>query len=210
MITTGKPKSTPTSSLQGDIPAEVMAKLQAAYRVSGYSSTEGCPDPETVIVYAFEEPIPEKRAQVYAHLSECRDCLNLVLDLRSAWAEAEGKHQVRERISIRVQAQYWLAGFMDGVRGSVSRLVSLPRLIPITVALVVLAVVGLGVFQRLTAPRKDQLSSVMTNLKPGNTYSYSLHSRNKVGKVSSRTPALASTRVPLPFLALILENYERK
>jgi hypothetical protein len=207
MITTEKSKSTPTSSLQGDIPAEVMAKLQAAYRVSGYSSTEGCPDPETVIVYALEELIPEKRAQVYAHLAECKDCLNLVLDLRSAWAEAqEGKHQVRERMPIRVQAQCWLTGFMDGVRGSVSRLVPLPRLIPITVALVVLAVVGLGVFQRLTAPRKDQLTSVMTNLKPGNIYSYSLHSGNKVGKVSSGTPALASTRVPLPFLPLLIKK----
>src|SRR5512137_2996840 len=101
MTTTDKPKSIPTSSLRGDIPAEVMAKLQAAYQASGASSTQGCPNPETVIGYALEELIPEKRGLVYSHLSECKDCLDLVLDLRFAWAEAqEGKQKVRENVPI--------------------------------------------------------------------------------------------------------------
>src|SRR4030042_1904183 len=124
MTKTDKTTSIPTSSLRGDIPAEVMAKLQAAYQASGSSSTQGCPFPETVIAYALEELIPEKRSQVYAHLSECKDCLDLVLDLRSAWAEAQGgKHKVWESAPIRVQPQSWLAGLADGMRGRVPRLV---------------------------------------------------------------------------------------
>ena len=205
MTMTDKPKSNPTSSLRGDIPAEVMAKLQAAYQASGSSSTQGCPDPETVIVYALEELIPEKRAQVYAHLSECKDCLDLVLDLRSAWAEAQGgKHKVRESTPIRVQAQSWLAGLVDGVSGLLSRLVPLPRLIPVAVALVVLAVVGLGVFQHLTAPTSGQPPLTMTNLKPGTTYNYRVCAIDKAGNVSPG--ALIKARTSLAFLPLLLEN----
>jgi hypothetical protein len=205
MVTTDKPKSNPTSSLQGDIPAEVMAKLQAAYQASGSSSTQGCPDPEIVIVYALEELIPEKRAQVYAHLSECKDCLDLVLDLRSAWAEAqEGKYKVWESTPIRVQAQSWLAGLVDGVSGLFSRLVPLPRLIPVAAALVVLAVVGLSVFQHLTAPTSGQPPSTMTNLKPGTTYNYRVCAIDKADKVSPS--ALIKARTNLQFLPLLLEN----
>ena len=205
MVTTDKPKSNPTSSLQGDIPAEVMAKLQAAYQASGRSSTQGCPDPETVIAYALEELIPEKRAQVYAHLSECKDCLDLVLDLRSAWAEAQGgKHKVRESTPIRVQAQSWLAGLVDGVSGLLSRLVPLPRLIPVAVALVVLAVVGLAVFQHLTAPTSGQPPFTMTNLKPGATYDYRVCLLDGADNVPPGT--IVKTRTKLGFLPLLLEN----
>jgi len=207
MTTTDKPKSNPTSSLRGDIPAEVMAKLQAVYQASGSSSTQGCPDLETVIVYALEEPIPEKRAQVYAHLSECKDCLDLVLDLRSARAEAqEGKYKVRESTPIRVQVQSWLAGLVDGVSGSFSRLVPLPRLIPVAVALVVLAVVGLGVFQHLKAPTSGQLPLTMTNLKPGTTYNHLRYPIDRAGNVITGPPILVKTTRMLPFLPLLLEN----
>ena len=205
MTKTDKTTSNPTSSLRGDIPAEVMAKLQAAYQAPGRSSTQGCPDPETVIVYALEELIPEKRTQVYAHLSECKDCLDLVLDLRSAWAEAQGgKHKVRESTPIRVQAQSWLTGLVDGVSGLLSRLVALPRLIPVAVALVVLAVVGLAVFQHLTAPTSSQPPFTMTNLKPGPTYNYRVCAIDKAVNVSPG--ALIKANTELPFLPLLLEN----
>jgi hypothetical protein len=207
MTRTEKPGSPPASSLRGDIPAEVMAKLQAAYQASGPSSTQVCPDPETVIVYALEELIPEKRAQVYAHLSECKDCLNLVLDLRSAWAEAqEGKHQVQESTPIRVQVQSWLAGLWDGVSGSLSRLVPLPRLIPVAVALVVLAVAGLGVFQYRTAPRRGQFAFNMTNLKSITIYNQLLLPIDKADNVSQKAPTKARTRTILAFLPLLLKN----
>lgn len=207
MTMTDKPKSNPNSPLRGDIPAEVMAKLQAAYQASGSSSTQGCPDPETVIVYALEELIPEKRPQVYAHLSECKDCLNLVLDLRSAWADAqEGKHQVREITPIRVQVQSCLAGLVDRVCGSFSRPVPLLRLIPVAAALVVLTVVGLGVFQHRTAPPSRQLPSTMTNLKPFTTYNYRVCAKDKAGNVSSGAPIMARSRGIGPILLLLLNN----
>ena len=202
---TDKPKSNPTSSLRGDIPAEVMAKLQAAYQASGRSSTQGCPDPETVIAYALEELIPERRGQAYAHLSECKDCLDLVLDLRSAWAEAQGgKQKVRESVPIRVHLQSWLAGLVDGMSGLLPRLVPLPRLIPVAVALVVLAVVGLGVFQHLTAPTSGQPPFTMTNLKPGTAYNYRVRAIDKADNVSPG--AFIKDRTKLPFLPLLLEN----
>jgi len=200
-----KPKSNPTSSLRGDIPAEVMAKLQAAYQASGSSSTQGCPDPETVIAYALEELIPEKRGQVYTHLSECKDCLDLVLDLRSAWAEAQGgKQKVRESVPIRVQLQSWLAGLVDGMSGLSPRLFPLRRLIPVAVATVVLAVVGLGVFQHLTAPTSGQPPFTMTNLKHGAAYNYRVRAIDKADNVSPG--AFIKDRTKLPFLPLLLEN----
>ena len=200
-----KSMSNPTSSLREDIPAEVMEKLQAAYQVSRRSSTQGCPDSETVIVYALEELIPEKRAQVYAHLSECKDCLDLVLDLRFAWAEVQGgKQKIRESVPIRVQPQSWLAGFVDGMRALLPRLVPLPRLIPLAVALVVLAVVGLGVFQHLTAPTSGQPSFSKTNLRHGTAYQYRVSAIDKADNISHA--AFTKAKTQLPFLPLLLEN----
>jgi hypothetical protein len=202
MTKTDKPESRPTSSLQGDIPAVVMAKLQAAYQASGSSLTEGCPELETVIVYALEELIPEKQDQVYAHLSKCKDCLDLVLDLRSAWAETEGgKPRVRERTPISVQVQSWLGVLADGMSGLLPRFVPLRRLIPAAVALVVLAVVGLGVFQHLTAPTSGQPPLTLTRLKPGTTYNYPAGAN-----VSSGAIHMVRTNGQLPFLPLLLRK----
>jgi hypothetical protein len=205
MTKTDKTASNPTSSLRGDIPAEVMAKLQAAYQAPGRSSTQGCPDPETVIVYALEELIPEKRDQVYAHLSECKDCLDLVLDLRSAWAEAQGgKPKVRESASIRVQPQSWLAGLVDGMRGLLPRLLPLPRLIPLAVALVVLVVVGLGVLHYKMAPTSGQPPFTVTKVKPITAYQYRAYAIDKAGNVAPS--ASIKGRANLAFLPLLLEN----
>lgn len=205
MAKTDKTTSIPTSSLRGDIPAEVIAKLQAAYQASGPSSILGCPDPETVLAYALEELIPEKRGQVYGHLTECKDCLGLVLDLRSAWAEAQaGKQKIRESVPIRFQLQSWLAGLFDGMRGLLPRLVPLPRLIPVAVALLVLAVVGLGVLQHLTAPTSGQPPFTMTNLKPGTVYSLGACAIDKAGNVSPA--AFIKRKTNLAFLPLLLEN----
>jgi hypothetical protein len=207
MDTTGKNKSNPASSLRGDIPAEVMAKLPAAYQAPGCSSSHGCPDPDIIIGYSLEELIPEKRAQVYAHLSECKDCLELVLDLRSAWAEAQGeKYQVRESAPIRVQAQSWLAGLVDGVSGSLSRLIAFPRLVPVAVALVVLAVAGFGVFQHLTAPTSIQHPVTMTNLRPDATYNYRV-SAIDIKKWDNVSPCVfTKAKTNLLCVALLLEN----
>lgn len=205
MTTTDKPKSIPTSSLRGDIPVEVMAKLQAAYQASGCSSTKRCPDPETVIGYALEELIPEKRGQVYAHLSECKDCLDLVLDLRSAWPETQGgENKVWESAPIRVQPQSWLARLVEGMSGLFPRLFPLRRLIPVAVALLVLAVVGLGVLQHLTAPTSGQSHFTMAKVKPGTAYNYKVCAIVKADKVSPG--ASIKDRTNLAFLPLLLEN----
>jgi hypothetical protein len=205
MTKTDKITSNPTSSLRGDIPAEVMAKLQAAYQASGSSSTQGCPDPETVIAYAAEELIPEKRGQVYAHLSECKDCLDLVLDLRCAWAEAPGgKQKVRESVPIRVQLQSWLVKLVDGMSGLFPRPFPSRRLIPLAVASVVLAVIGLGVFQHLTAPTSGQPPFTMTDLKSGTVYNHLACAIDEAGNVSPG--AFSKRRVNLEFLPLLLEN----
>jgi len=207
MAKTDKSTSIPTLSLREDIPAEVLAKLQAAYQAGGVNSPQECPDPETIIGYALEELIPQKRGQVYAHLSECKDCLDLVLDLRSAWAEAqEGKYKVRESATIRAQLQTWLAGLADGMRGWCSCLFPLRRLIPVAMALVVLAV-GIGVFQHLTATTSGQPPFTLTNVKPCNVYHYKLSALDKAHNDSA---ALSNGRTNLAFLPLLLGNYERK
>jgi hypothetical protein len=205
MTKTDKTTSNPTSSLRGDIPTEVMAKLQAAYQASGRSSTQGCPDPETVIAYALAELISEKRDQVYAHLSDCKDCLDLVLDLRSAWAEAqEEKQNVLESVPIRVQLQSRLAGLADGMSGLFPRFFPLRRLIPVAMALLVLAVVGLGVFQHLTAPTGGQPTFTMTKVKPATPYSHQVCAIGKADKVSPA--AVIKRRTSMAFLPLLLDN----
>lgn len=204
MAKTDKITSIPTSSLRGDIPAEVMAKLQAAYQASGPSSTHGCPDPETVIGYALEELIPEKRGQVYAHLCECTDCLDLVLDLRSAWAETQaGEYKVRESAPIRVQPQSWLAGLVERMSGLLPRIGPLPRLIPVAVALLVLAV-GIGVLQHLKATTSGQPPFTMTKVKQGAAYNYKVFAIEEGNKVSA--VASSKGRTSLTFLPLLLDN----
>jgi hypothetical protein len=150
---TEKPKTDVELSRE-DIPEEVMGKLKAAYQASGRSPSSACPSPETVIAYALEELTPEGKIQVQAHLSECRDCLNLVLDLRSARAEALGaKPEVTERGPVTVGTWDRVTEFAGRLRELVSSLLSFPRLIPAAVAVsVVLMVVGLGLYQHLTAP----------------------------------------------------------
>jgi hypothetical protein len=200
-----KTTSIPASSLRGDIPAEVIAKLQAAYQASGPSSILKCPDPESVIDYAFEELTPEKRSAVQAHLSECKECLALVLDLRSAWAEAErGEYIVRESAPIHVQSQSWLAGLADGMRGLFPYLFPVRRLIPVAVALVVLAVAGLGVFQHLTVSTSGQLPFTMTQVKPSPAYNYQVHAIVQADEVSPA--ACAKRRTNMAFLPLLLNN----
>jgi hypothetical protein len=154
-----KLKSDRTSFLRNDIPEEVMGKLQAAYQASGRSPSSACPSPETVIAYALEELTPEGRTQVQAHLSECRDCLELVLDLRSAQAEAqEAKQEVKKREPVTAGIWDSVTKFVGRLRELVSSLLYFPRLIPAAVAVtVVLMVVCLGTYQHLTAPIAIQL-----------------------------------------------------
>lgn len=131
-------------------------------RVS-YSVGESlCPPPETVIAYALEELPPEEKAHVQAHLSECRDCMELVLDVRAARAEAqEGKQEVREGSPVAVKSWEWLAELVGSLKNLASGLLALPRLVPAAVAVsVVLAVVGLGLYQHLKAPIGVQLDLV--------------------------------------------------
>jgi hypothetical protein len=156
-----RPKTNHTAFLREDIPAEIMAKLKASYCALGRGPTKGCPDPETVIAYALEDLIPERRAQVHAHLSECKECLDLVLDLRSAWAEAQEKRkEIREGTPISIRVQSWVARLVERVKEWISHLTPLPRLVPAAVAFVVLAVVSLGVYQHLTTPISIQLDLI--------------------------------------------------
>jgi len=184
--------------------------MQAAYQASGPSSIQGCPDPETVIGYALKELIPEKRGQVYAHLCECKDCLDLVLDLRSAWAETQaGEYKVRESDPIRVQPQSWLAGLVERMSGLVPRIGPLPRLIPVALALLVLAV-GIGVLQHLKATTSGRPPLTMTKVKQGTAYNYKVFAIEEASKVSaaSHVSAVASIkgRTSLTFLPLLLDN----
>ncbi|MBU4355435.1 MAG: DUF4384 domain-containing protein, partial [Proteobacteria bacterium] len=140
---------------------EVMGKLRAAYQASGRSLSSACPSPEMVIAYALEELTPDGRTQVHAHLSECRDCLDLVLDLRSARAESqEAKQEVREGGPVTVRPREWMTEFMGRLREVISGLLSFPRLVPAAVALGILAVVSLGLYQHLTAPISIQLDLI--------------------------------------------------
>jgi hypothetical protein len=156
-----KPKTKAALFLREDIPEEVMGKLRTAYQASGLSLSSACPSPEKVIAYALEELTPEVRIQVHAHLSECKDCLDLVLDLRSARAETqEAKQEVREGGPVTVRVWDWMTEFAGRLREVVSGLLSFPRLVPAAVALGILAVVSLGVYQHLTAPISIQLDLI--------------------------------------------------
>lgn len=43
-----------------------------------------CPAPEEIIAYAFDELAAENNPRIRKHLAECRNCLNLVMNLREA------------------------------------------------------------------------------------------------------------------------------
>ena len=66
----------------------------------------------------------------------------------------------------------------------------------------VLALLGLAVFQHLTAPTSGQ--PPMANLKPGTTYNHRVCAIDKAVDVSPG--ALIKARVKLSFLPLLLEN----
>jgi hypothetical protein len=80
--------------------------------------------------------------------------MDLVLDVRSARAEAqEAKLEVKEEGPVTIKTWDWMTEFPAKLRELISTLLSFPRLVPAAVAAsVLLAVVGLGVYQHVTAP----------------------------------------------------------
>ncbi len=65
------------------ISPETAETLFQAYKNSP-DIPEKCPDPEELIAYAFDELTAENNPRIRSHLSECHNCLNLVMDLREA------------------------------------------------------------------------------------------------------------------------------
>ncbi len=156
-----KPKGDLDLFLKEDIPEEVMGKLRTAYQSSGRGLPQACPDPERVMAYALGELTSEEKIQVYIHLSGCKECIDLVLDTRSAWAEAqEQKLEDREeRLAAREKPA--LAKFVGKAREWLVRLFSLPKLVPAAVAAsLVVTILSISVYRQMTAPIGIQLDLI--------------------------------------------------
>jgi len=155
-----KPDGDLAKFLEEDIPEEVMGKLRSTYR--SRSSSQVCPDHETVIAYGLGELSPAEKTLVHSHLLECKECLEIVLDLRSAWVEARGQQQeVQKKAPLSVKARFGLSELIGSVTELLSRFLSFPKLVPIVItASVVLAVLSIGVYQHLTAPIGIQLELI--------------------------------------------------
>jgi hypothetical protein len=146
--------------LQEDIPEEVMAKLKAAYQLSESSLVSACPDPEMISAYAFDELSLQHKAQVHDHLSECKDCLDLVIELRSAVDQVrEEKHKVNFGTPFH-RIRSWLSEFVGNLMKLLSSFVVLPKLVPAAIALVVVLAISIGVYRNLTAPISIQISLI--------------------------------------------------
>jgi hypothetical protein len=87
--------------------------------------------------------------------------------------------------------------------GLLPRIVPLPRLIPVAVALLVLAV-GIGVLQHLKATTSGQPPLTMTKVKQGAAYNYKVFAIEAASKVSA--VASIKGRTSLTFLPLLLDN----
>jgi hypothetical protein len=87
--------------------------------------------------------------------------------------------------------------------GLLPRVGPLPRLIPVALALLVLAV-GIGVLQHLKATTSGQPPFTMTKVKQGAAYNYKVFAIEEASKVSA--VASIKGRTSLTFLPILLEN----
>ncbi len=97
-----------------------------------------CPEPEQVISSALQELAAPQQQQVQDHLLNCRDCLELYLDVCSARAEAEGTIAPEKKPKAA-----WLAVLGHKVRETLQSLGKPKRLVPAlaAVSLVILVVI---------------------------------------------------------------------
>ncbi|MCK5230241.1 MAG: hypothetical protein KAR13_08250, partial [Desulfobulbaceae bacterium] len=79
----------PADVIEEEIPKNLMSILQKTYQAIKSDVTEKCAMSESAIAYAFHELDPVENKKMAKHLRKCRSCLDLVLDLRSADAEAQ-------------------------------------------------------------------------------------------------------------------------
>jgi hypothetical protein len=73
--------------------AETSSKLLDSLR-NGYAgehekALNECPFSEQAIAYAFEELTPDAQQTIETHLENCRPCMNLILDARTAQIESQ-------------------------------------------------------------------------------------------------------------------------
>lgn len=104
-----------------------------------------CPEPEQVISSALGELAAPKQQQIQDHLLNCRDCLELYLDVRLARAEATSSEDRKfDGISFEKKPKaVWLAVLGHKVRETLQLLGKPKRLVPAlaAVSLVILVVV---------------------------------------------------------------------
>ena len=68
---------------------EFIENLQQVWHTTKGTRAELCPDEELVISYAFNELDAKKTQLIHKHILKCRHCLELALDVREAYAEAQ-------------------------------------------------------------------------------------------------------------------------
>ena len=68
---------------------EFIENLQHLWHETKGTKAEECPDEELVIGYAFSELDAKNTQLIHKHILQCRHCLELVLDVREAYAEAQ-------------------------------------------------------------------------------------------------------------------------
>lgn len=141
--------------LNEDIPEDVMRKLQKAFQSARRDVSQNCPDLRLVLAYALEKVSPEAKAQIHTHLLECQECLGLVLDTRSAWAETQEQEEEADDIPLQGHTNLLttLAEFLAKGKENFVRLVSFPKLLPMALAAsIALAIIGISIYQNREAP----------------------------------------------------------
>lgn len=158
-----KPDGEREDIVQEGLSEEVLGKLQKAYQAAGRAAGDACPAPERVIAYALAKLPQEEKARVHAHVAVCRECLGLVLDTRSAWAEAREQKEeaaaapVQGRADLRTRA----AELLSKVRDQLSGLGRMPKLVPAAVAAALAGIIiGLSIYHSTTAPLSIQLNII--------------------------------------------------
>ena len=114
-----------------------LPKLRQAFQKPAIPGL-ACPEPEQVISSALQELAAPQQQQVQDHLLNCRDCLELYLDVCWGRAEAEGTIAPEKKPQVP-----WLAVLGHKVRETLQLLGKPKRLVPAlaAVSLVILVVI---------------------------------------------------------------------
>lgn len=94
------PENIPESGRAG----KVIAAFMRSSPMTAGDAPEDCPMSESTLSYALGEADPEKRGEIRSHLVECRACMDLFFDARTADAAAEATGAAAVKLPLAVAA----------------------------------------------------------------------------------------------------------